>query len=189
MKTETNQQLILSSLLESSKTTRQLALELKYVNKKKKGIPGYSTIKDDLDKLKNEKYIEGNKVKSGKPGAPATLYSIIFSIPNLIHILERYPDLISKMQKNDSICENIFREHLDLIYGSNDMEFLNSRFGGCANRNWSITSTRTSPIVSHPTDNSSKKDGVGRTEITFFEKIERLFKEKLSYPVNFSDFF
>ncbi len=89
------------------------------------------------------------------------------------------------MQKNDSICENIFREHLDLIYGSNDMELLNSRFGGCANRNWSITSTRTLPIVSHPTDKSSKKDEVKHTEVALFEKIERSFKEKLKLSPEF----
>ena len=46
MKTETNKELILGSLLVSPKTTGQLARELNYVNTK--GIAGYSTIRNDL---------------------------------------------------------------------------------------------------------------------------------------------
>jgi hypothetical protein len=83
------------------------------------------------------------------------------------------------MQKNDSICETIFHEHFDLIYGSNDIEFLNSRFGECANKNWFIKSTRTSAIGLHPTYNSNQKDVVEHTKVTLFEKIEKSFKGKL----------
>ncbi len=104
--------------------------------------------------------------------------------------MEEYPqDLISKIQKDDSICEKYIREHLDLIYGSNDMEFLNSRFGRCANRNWSITSTRTSTISSHQTDDSSKKEGGEHIEVTLFEKMEKSFKEKLQISPEFFNFF
>jgi hypothetical protein len=62
--------------------------------------------------------IESSEMKSGKPGAQFTLYSIVVDIQKQIQTLEKYPDLISKMQKNDSIVENIFREHLDLISSS-----------------------------------------------------------------------
>jgi DNA-binding PadR family transcriptional regulator len=64
MKTETNKELIIGSLLESPKTTGQLARELNYFNKK--GIAGYSTIRNDLQDLVENGYIEGEKVKSGK---------------------------------------------------------------------------------------------------------------------------
>ncbi len=79
---------------------------------------------------KKKGWIESKTVNSEKGRKDSTLYSGVFSIQNLIHILEEYPALRSKMQKNDSICENVFREHLDLISNLTDIEFLNSRFGG-----------------------------------------------------------
>lgn len=138
-----------------------------------------------MDKLEEKGWIESETVNSEKGRKDSTSYSIVFSIQNLIHVLKKYPDLISKMQKNDSIVEKIFREHLNLIYGSKDMEFLNNRFWECSNKNWSITSTRTPPLGSHPNYDSSKRDGAQHTEATLFEKIEKSFKEKLQLSPEF----
>ncbi len=116
LQVETTAERILGSLLESYKTTAELATELGYVNQA--GNARYNMIYRALKQLKKNGYVEGYKVKLGKYGNDPTLYSIGFNIQNLTYILEEYPGLISKMQKNDSICENIFREHLDLIYDS-----------------------------------------------------------------------
>ncbi len=123
MRKKSNKERILGSLLESSKITGELTTELGYVDPD--GTPSYKVIGRDLDKLDEKGWIESETVNSEKGRKDSTSYSIVFSIQNLIHVLEEYPDLISKMQKNDSIVEKIFREHLDLIYGSKDMEFLN----------------------------------------------------------------
>lgn len=66
---------------------------------------------------------------------------------------------------------------------------MNSRFGGCANKNRSLTPTRTSTIGSHQTYNSSQKNVVEHTEVTLFEKIEKLFKEKLQLSPEFFKLF
>jgi DNA-binding PadR family transcriptional regulator len=166
LQVEYTQERILISLLESSKTTAELANELGYVNQE--GNARYNMIYRALKQLKKDGYIEGYKVKLGKNGNDPTLYSTDSSIQNLIHILEKYPDLISKIQKNNSIRENIFREHLDLIYGSKDMEFLNRRFGTCEYKDLSSTSTRTYTFGSQSTYDSSKKDGAEHAEVTLF---------------------
>jgi uncharacterized protein YdcH (DUF465 family) len=116
LQVKTTHGLILGSLVESSKTAAELANELGYVNQA--GNARYNMIYRSLKQLKKDGYIEGFKVKLGKYGNNPTLYSIAFNIQNLNYILEEYPDLITKMQKNDSIVENIFHEHLDLIYYS-----------------------------------------------------------------------
>jgi DNA-binding PadR family transcriptional regulator len=120
LQVETTQGRILGSLLESSKTTAELASELGYVNQA--GNARYNMIYRSLKRLKKDGYIEGFKVKLGKYGNNPTLYSIACNIQNLNHILEEHPDLITKMQKNDSIVENIFHEHLDLIYYSSNKD-------------------------------------------------------------------
>jgi hypothetical protein len=145
--TETTQGLILGSLLESSKTTGELAKELKPDNSGSK--TRYNMVYSALQKLDNDKYIEGHKVKLGKSGRIPTLYSIVFSIWNLSRILKEYPHLRSKMQKNDSIPESIFSEYSDLIYDSNDMEYLDSTFGKSAKKGLPIKFTITTTLGSY----------------------------------------
>ncbi len=120
MRKKSNKERILDSLLESSKMTGELTIELGYVNSD--GTPSYHMASDDFDKLKEIGWIEGKEIKLGKCKNDPTLNSIVISIQKQIQTLEKYPDLISKMQKNDLICENIFREHLDLIYSSDSSQ-------------------------------------------------------------------
>jgi hypothetical protein len=116
MRDKSNKERILGSLLESSKTTGELTIELGYENPD--GTPCYKVIGRDLKELNENGFIEDKKVKSGKGRKDSTSYLIIFSIQKLCQILNKYPDLISKMQKIDTISGDIFRKHLYLIYDS-----------------------------------------------------------------------
>lgn len=128
---EKNQGLILGSLLESSKTTAELANEFGYINPN--GTPRYNVIHRDLQRLKENGYIESKKVKSGKSGNDPTLHSTIFSFQNLRQMFEDYPYLKWKMQKNDSVLKSIFCEYSDLIYNSVNKE--HGKSTSCINSN------------------------------------------------------
>jgi predicted transcriptional regulator len=185
MKTETNKELILGSLLGSPKTTGQLARELNYV---KNGIAGYSTIGNDLQDLVENGYIEGEKVKSGKRGIPPTLYSIALNIQNLKLILEEYPRLMSKMQKNASISKNILSHYSDIIYGSTDSEYC-STFGENGNEGWSLESRElfihAVYSTSDPLSDSLKKDWEENSGAKNFENTKRDFEKKLQLSPEF----
>lgn len=114
MQDERNQVLILDSLLESPKTTGELAKGRGYSNPD--GTPCYKIIGRDLERLTENGLIEGKKVKLRKTGAYPMLYSIVFSIPNFKNMFEKYKYLRPKMQKNAVVLETIFTEYSDLIY-------------------------------------------------------------------------
>ncbi len=121
MQEETNQGKILGSLLESSKTTAELANELGYVNPK--GTPRYNIITNDLSKLIKRGYIESKKEKlENKPGNIPTLYSIINSSENINKILEEYPYLIEKMQRSELALETIVNENSSWIFNFTEKE-------------------------------------------------------------------
>jgi hypothetical protein len=113
MRKETNKGKILGILLESSKTSAELAHELGYVNSE--GSARYNIINKDLKKLVECKYLKSKKVKKEQFGNIPTSYYINFDIQNLRNILIEYPYLISKMQKEELVLEAIFREHSYLI--------------------------------------------------------------------------
>ncbi|WP_292388747.1 winged helix-turn-helix domain-containing protein [Methanosarcina sp. UBA5] len=114
MKTETNKGKILDLLLDSPKTTAELAHELGYVNSE--GIARYNVIDKDLKKLVENRYLKSVKVKKEqKSGNTPTLYSINFSIQNLRAMIEDYPFLTSKMKRNDIVLEAIFSECSNFI--------------------------------------------------------------------------
>jgi hypothetical protein len=191
MKTETNKELILGSLFESPKTTGQLARELNYVDTK--GIPGYSSVGDDLQDLIKNGYIEDEIVKfKGKRGPPSTLYSSVTNIQNLKLILKEYPRLMSKMQKNASISEKILSYYLDIIYGSNDSEYC-STFGENGNEGWSVASRELfiHAVYSFPDPLSDllKKDWEENSGDKLFEKTKKYFEKNYNCLLNFSDFF
>ncbi len=83
------------------------------------------------------------------------------------------------MQRNDHILESIFSEYSDLIYGSNDMDYLDSTFGERVNKGLPIKFTITTTLGSYSTYDSSRKDWVEHREDTLFEKTKQKFKEKL----------
>ena len=187
MREKSNKERILGSLLESSKTTGELTTKLGY--KDPDGTPRYKIIGRDLKELKEKGWIEGKEIKLGKCKNDPTLNSFVVTIQNLINILKEYPNLIPKLQKNDSILEYIFRENLDLICGFNNLEFLNSRFSGYINKNRSGTSPRTSFRRSDPTFDSSENDRAKYKEAIFFENRERSFKKKLQLSPEFFKLF
>ncbi len=131
MQEEKNQGLILGCLLESPKTTAELATERGYTNPN--GTPRYNVIYRDLKKLDEKGYIESKKVKLGKSGNDPTLHSIIFSFQNLRKMFEDYPYLKGKMQKNDYVLKTIFCEYSDLIYNSFNKE--HGKSTSCVNSN------------------------------------------------------
>ncbi len=183
MRKKSNKERILDGLLESSKTTGELATELGYVDPD--GTPRYKIIGRDLDTLEENGCIESKKVNLRKGRQDSTSYSIVSSIQNLSQILKQYPDLTSKMQRKDSISENIFREHLNLIYGLIDMEALKSGALESAIKNHYIMAVRNSLLSSYPTYDSLMKNRVEHKEVTLVEKIEILFKEKLQLSPEF----
>lgn len=121
MRKETNKGKILGILLESSKTSAELAHELGYVNSE--GSARYNIINKDLKKLVECEYLKSKKVKKGQFGNIPTSYYINFDIQNLRNILIEYPYLISKMQKEELVLEAIFREHSNLICRIIEEEF------------------------------------------------------------------
>jgi hypothetical protein len=90
---------ILKSLLESPKTTGKIALELGYVDEKTK-CPRYNVINSDLNTLESYGFIHRVPSNQKSPGAPATTYDVVYEISSLSKILEKYPRLISDLQKN-----------------------------------------------------------------------------------------
>jgi hypothetical protein len=111
---KTNKERILASLLESSKTTADLAKELGYIDSK--GTARYNIINNDLDKLVEQGYIESKREKFEKrPENTPTWYSIIYSIKNLHGMVEEYPHLIENMQRSELASETIINENFRLI--------------------------------------------------------------------------
>lgn len=101
---------ILMSLLEFPKTTGNIALELGYFNEKTK-YPRYNVIKSDLNTLESYGFIHRIPSNQKSPGAPAKTYNIVYKIPILRKILEKYPSLISYFQKNNVISNMLLKEH------------------------------------------------------------------------------
>lgn len=117
MKDSTNKIKILKTLLESPKTTGQIAIALDYIDNKGHGI--YKNISSDLEKLEGKGFI--HKIKSKKTvGAPAKTYDINYDISVLRELfkdLQEYSSLILVLQKNKRIVsmvadkQNLFAKH------------------------------------------------------------------------------
>ncbi len=92
---------ILKTLLESPKTTGEIAMELGYIDEK--GHGRYNIIGSDLNTLEQYGFIHRIEKKEKRPGAPATTYDIVYKYDHLRKILKKYPFLISDLQKSDKI--------------------------------------------------------------------------------------
>jgi hypothetical protein len=108
MKDSTNKIKILKILLESPKTTGEIAIELGYLDKK--GHGKYNIINSDLKTLTQYGFIHRFAEKKKRPGAPATTYDIVYELSVLRELLKKYPLLISDLQKSDKIRALIGRE-------------------------------------------------------------------------------
>ena len=123
MQEKTNQERILGSLLESSKTTAELANELGYIDSE--GVPRYNIIHRDLKKLTAYGYIESKREKLDKKlGNTPTLYSLLYNIQCLKKILEEYPNLIENMQGSELALEIIVQEYYSPINTSTKEEWM-----------------------------------------------------------------
>lgn len=100
---------ILKLLLESSKTTGEIAKELGYVDKN--GMGKYNNIKADLNTLQSYGFIHYSKTKKqGIPGPVPTTYEIVYEISILREMLQKYPSLISDLPKNERILTMLANE-------------------------------------------------------------------------------
>ena len=101
MKEPTNKIKILKTLLESPKSTGNIAIALDYKDGKGHGI--YKNIISDLKTLEQYGFIHRIEQKEKRPGAPATTYDIVYEYDDLRKILKEYPILISDLQQSDKI--------------------------------------------------------------------------------------
>ena len=125
MKNSTNKIKILKTLLESPKTTGQIAIALDYKDDKGHGI--YKNIISDLKTLGQYGFIHEFKSNKKNVGAPARTYDIVYDISILREILKKYPFLISDLQKSDKILSMLVS---DIIYSttSDNKPFMPSEF-------------------------------------------------------------
>lgn len=122
MRGATNQSKILASLLESSKTTAELAKEMGYVNSM--GIARYNIIYNDLKRLEKNGYIKSKKEKlDNQQGNTPTMYSIFYKIQNLKRILEEFPNLIENIQSSELSLEIIVQENFSWVSKSAEVEY------------------------------------------------------------------
>ncbi len=105
---------ILKALLQSPKTTGEIATKLELIDEKT-GYPRYNMIKPDLNTLEQYGYIHRIEQKKKSSGAPATTYDIVYEISSLKKILEKYPSLLSDLQKNNVISNMLLKEQQWLL--------------------------------------------------------------------------
>ncbi len=113
MKDSTNKIKILKTLLESPKNTGQLAIELGYIDDK--GHGRYHIIEKDLNTLGQYGLIRRFKQQNKSSGKPPTTYDIVYEIPDLRKMLEKYPSLVSALQKNDIVLSMLVAKHAWMI--------------------------------------------------------------------------
>src|SRR5659263_693 len=108
MKEPTNKIKILKTLLESPKTTGNIAIALGY--KDDKGHGKYNNVTPDLKTLSQKKII--HTIESKKTvGAPGTTYDINYDISVLRELLKKYPSIVPDLQKNDKILDMLQDNH------------------------------------------------------------------------------
>ena len=106
MKDFTLKKKILNSLFESSKTTGELLVSLRY------GKTKYNIIDKDLKKLVKEGLIFADKRKNkGSCGQPPTFYNVICELSSLQKILGEHSSLCCAMQKNDKVLSMLVETH------------------------------------------------------------------------------
>lgn len=101
MKNSTNKIKILKTLLESPKTTGQIAIALDYKDNKGHGI--YKNIISDLKTLGQYGFIYEFKSNKKTVGAPPTTYDIVYSIEKIAGILQKYPSLSLHLYNNEKV--------------------------------------------------------------------------------------
>lgn len=101
---------ILKLLLDSPKTTSELAISLGCIDKK--GKPKYKNIYDDLKDLEDKVFILGYTIKKpGAPGVAGTLYQIHYEMSFLKVLLTKFPFLIEDYRGNHIISSMLLEKH------------------------------------------------------------------------------
>jgi hypothetical protein len=96
---------ILKTLLESPKTTGNVAIALGYKDDKGRGI--YKNVQPDLNTLTQYKFIHTIETNIKTVGAPATTYDINYDISILREVLLKYPSIVPDLQKNERIVSMV----------------------------------------------------------------------------------
>lgn len=111
---------ILKCLFEAPKTTGTISKELGYfkvIDKKSgKETVKYHDVTTQLKQLKDDGFLK-SEVDASKPrhGPPPTYYSIVYDIPVLVKMIEKYPRLIPEMQKKEEILNALLDIHKSLM--------------------------------------------------------------------------
>lgn len=103
---------IIKTLLESNKTTGEIAITLGYSDEN--GHVKYNNVGDDLDSLEEKGFIRGSKLITKKPGKPPTNYEILYYKSVLIELLKEYPSLLSDLQKSGQVISLLSNEFNDM---------------------------------------------------------------------------
>ncbi|MCX9026530.1 MAG: hypothetical protein OIN85_10625 [Candidatus Methanoperedens sp.] len=120
---------ILKALLESPKTTGNLAIELGYVDEK--GYGKYNFIKADLNTLEEDyRFIHRIEQQKKNPGKPPTTYDIVYKISVIKKIWDKYPELKTDLLKSNLVI-GVIRDSvlgkkindLDLFLDRDDKHF------------------------------------------------------------------
>lgn len=102
---------IIKTLLESPKLTREITVALGHEPTK------YNAVDKDLKTLQSTKFIHYEKIKiPGKTGPVAKTYDIVYELPTIKKILDKYPALTSDLQKNEIILYMLVEKHRKLLY-------------------------------------------------------------------------
>lgn len=118
MRKNTIKEKILKCLLESEKTTSELANELGFVDENNN--VQYNRIDKDLKSLVEKGYIDNQKIKSkGIPGNIPTVYSFVYDMQTLAIILNEYPGVVYRLQENDAVLNLLVKNHHSLLVSLN----------------------------------------------------------------------
>ena len=172
----TNQTLILKTLLESPKTTGEIAKALGKIDKNGNGK--YNVVADDLKRLKKLGFISSKiEKKTGARGPPPTVYNIIYDVKTIIDILNSHNSLLTSLQKNDKIIDLIIEKQKKNIIYDFDLEHMLSFIKSRASIAGIITSDITQSelqdiqVIAKIADSSLTDDFVKKTKLspTFFK--------------------
>lgn len=102
---------IIKTLLESPKTTSEIAVALNYSKR------DYNSVDKELKTLQSNRFIHYTKIKiPGKCGPVPKTYDIVYDIPRLRDMLQKFPNLISDMIKNSNIISLLIdNDNLDTL--------------------------------------------------------------------------
>jgi hypothetical protein len=127
----TNKEKIVKSLLESPKSTGEIAKDLGFIDAK--GYGRYNFVLSDLHTLEQYGFIHRIKNETKKPGKKPTTYELVYNIETIRKIALEYPFIVDDLQNSMRVCEKIRDsilgekriQDLDLPFDQSNMLFYN----------------------------------------------------------------